>query len=265
MMNNSVHTLENRFDYAKSIIDEAAKLALDYFNNFTSLKVESKLNGQDVVSIADKNVEIFLRDKLTTAFPQDGFLGEEDGLEDGTSGYLWVVDPIDGTSNFLHGISEWCVSVGLMHDGDYVAGLISVPCRNELFLAQKGKGATLNDKPIQAGHDQSITDGLTGIGANLRVPPARVSDTINRLLSAGGMFERGGSGAIALTNVACGRFVGYYEPHINLWDVAAGICLIREAGGWVSDFQAGEGLSVGGPITTCAPHIQDELHRIVEG
>lgn len=264
-MENTVYTLENRFDFARSIIDEAAKLALDYFNNFTSLKVESKLNGQDVVSIADKNVEILLRDKLIAAFPQDGFLGEEDGLQDGTSGYLWVVDPIDGTSNFLHGISEWCVSVGLMHGQDYVAGLIAVPCRNELFLAQKDKGATLNGKPIQVGFDQSITDGFTGIGANLRVPASLVSDVIYRLLSEGGMFERGGSGAIALTNVACGRFVAYYEPHINLWDVAAGICLIREAGGWVNDFQAGEGLSQGGPIICGAPQVKQDLYRIIEG
>lgn len=264
-MNTTTHTLESRFNTARLIIDEAAKLALDYFNNFASLKVENKLNGQDVVSIADKNVEIFLRDKLITAFADDGFLGEEDGLQDGTSGYMWVVDPIDGTSNFLHGISEWCVSVGLMHNGDYVAGLIAVPCRNEVFLAMKGKGASLNGKSFHVAHDQSITDGLTGIGANLRVPANLVTEPIHRLLNAGGMFERGGSGAIALTNVACGRFVGYYEPHINLWDVAAGICLIREAGGWVNDFQAGKGLSEGGPIIACAPQIKDDLHNIING
>lgn len=252
-----------RFVLAKDVILDAAGKALSYFSDLSSLETAHKLNGQDVVSQADKAVEAMIRDRITAAFPDDGVLGEEEGLAEGPSGYLWVVDPIDGTSCFVHGIDQWCISIAVMKGDETVLGLICQPTSGDLFVARKGEGAFLNGKAISADKATSIGTGLLGVGANFRIPLKQVSIFIHLLLEAGGMFIRNGSGALMLAQVACGRLAGYYEPHINAWDCMAGLLMIREAGGWTEAFPGKGTLLTGGPVIAAAPRVRDDLLTLV--
>jgi myo-inositol-1(or 4)-monophosphatase len=253
-----------RFVLARDVILDAAAKALTYFSDLPSLESSQKLNGQDVVSQADKAVEAMIREQIAAHFPDDGILGEEEGLTEGPSGYLWVVDPIDGTSCFVHGLDQWCISVAVMKDGETVLGLICQPVNGDLFVAKAGDGAYLNGQRLRVSSKSTIANGLLGVGANFRIPLRQVSVFIHLLLEAGGMFIRNGSGALMLAHVACGRLAGYYEPHINAWDCAAGLLMIREAGGWTADFPGERGtLLTGGPVIASAPQIRDELLALI--
>lgn len=253
-----------RFVLARSVIVDAGALAQAYFVDPASLGVEHKLNGQDVVSIADRAVEALIRDNIIAAFPDDGFLGEETGLHTGTSGYVWVVDPIDGTSCFVHGLRDWCVSIALTHHDTTEFGLVNHVASNEVFAAARGQGAFLNGVPIHVDTTATLGTGLTGLGANHRVSSASVAGFAQDLLDAGGIFFRNGSGALMLTYVACGRLVAYYEAHINSWDCLAALCLIREAGGWTADFPEGDRLLEGGPVIASAPQVREQLLSLVD-
>jgi len=249
---------------ATRVIREAAALALSWFGRLSTLRIETKAGGQDVVSMADREVEQLVRARLSAAFPRDALLGEEYGLSNGNSGYTWVIDPIDGTSSFIHGSRAWCVAIALVKDKTTLAGLIFDPNANELYSAVAGRGATLNDETISVDLATDIQHGLTSVGANGRVPPQRVAVFIRRLLQAGGMFVRNGSGALSLAHVACGRLAAYYEPHMNTWDCLAAQCLIREAGGWANDVLAEGDLLQGGKVIGCAPQVRDAIMTLVE-
>ena len=259
------HEVRARIEAATSVIHEAGALATGYFSTLAELHVETKANGQDVVSIADREVEKLVRDRLSAAFPQDGFLGEEFGLSPGTSGFTWVIDPIDGTSCFLHGIRNWCVALALQDGERTAAGFILDPNAGELFSACHGEGAWLNERPIAVDLTTDLTRGLTSVGANFRVPVDTILAFLESLLNAGGMFVRSGSGALSLAHVACGRLAAYYEPHMNAWDCLAGQCLIREAGGWANDFLAEGSLLGGGRVIGCAPQLRDPLIAMIDG
>lgn len=249
---------------ATRLIAEAGRLALDHFGNLDALQVETKRDGQDAVSDADRAVEDLIRSAIAEAFPEDGLLGEERGATPGTSGWLWIIDPIDGTSPFLAGLHDWCISIAAMKDGEAEIGLILQPATGELYSAVRGSGATLNGRAIRVAEHARIDDTLLGVGANSRVPREHVADFVEALLGAGGMFYRNGSGALMLAYVAAGRLCGYYEPHINAWDCMAGLLLIREAGGWTADYPTdGPALAAGGPVLACPAGIRDELSRIV--
>ncbi|MGB1238802.1 MAG: inositol monophosphatase family protein [Pseudomonadales bacterium] len=253
-----------RLAFARTLIEEAGRVAHDYFERREELVVEHK-GLQDVVSIADQAVELLVREKIASAFPEDGFLGEEDAARDianfkaNATERIWVVDPIDGTALFLNGIPSWCISIALLVQGEIELGLIYDPCSRELFCAQRGAGATLNDKAISVANVQQITEGMTGVGFSHRVKPETCLHFLDKLLHQGGMYVRSGSGALSLAYVAAGRLIAYYEPHINAWDCLAGILLIEEAGGWVNDFLADEGLAEGNPILCGAKPLQQAL------
>lgn len=253
-----------RVQTATQVIREAAALALSWFGRLSALDVETKAGGQDIVSIADREVEQLVRARLSAAFPRDALLGEEYGLSDGGSGYTWVIDPVDGTSSFIHGSRAWCIAIALVRDKTTLAGLILDPNANELFSAVAGRGATLNDETISVDLATDLQHGLTSVGASGRVPPRQVAAFIRLLLQAGGMFVRNGSGALSLAHVACGRLAAYYEPHMNTWDCLAGQCLIREAGGWANDVLAEGDLLRGGKVVGCAPQLRDALMTLVE-
>lgn len=254
--------LARRREIAREVVREAGVSALGFFRRRAELEIEAKTGGQDVVSIADRSVEDLIRARLARAFPEDGLLGEERGLSEGRSGLTWVIDPIDGTSCFVHGFDNWCVSVALMQGGRSLLGFIFAPCRDEFFEAEEGMGATLNGAPIRTDTHATVQDCFIGLGANNRVPPRRVALFLEKLLEAGGMFVRNGSGALSLAEVACGRLGGYYEPHINIWDCAAGLCLIREAGGFTDDFTAAD-LLAGGAIAAAARGVEVELTALI--
>jgi myo-inositol-1(or 4)-monophosphatase len=257
--------IDKRFLLAKSMAVEAGKLALAYYKRRDTLVIEMKRDPQDVVSIADRDVENLIRKLVADAFPSDGFLGEEYGLQSGSSGFTWVVDPIDGTSPFVNGMPNWCVSIALLHDNQPVVGVISAPCHDELYAAAVGKGATLNEKVLSLDPARNIRNAVTGIGANNYVTPQVVAKMVEDLLTAGGNFIRNGSGALMLAYVAAGRLVGYYEPYMHAWDCLAGYCLVKEAGGWYHPFPTeGERLTKGSPVLATAPGAKEDL-RVVAG
>ncbi len=255
--------LDARLALAEAMGREAGKLALDYFKRRETLIIETKRDLQDVVSIADREVENLIRNRIHHAHPADSILGEEYGLEGGTSGFTWVVDPIDGTSPFVNGMPNWCVSIAVLHDGVPVIGVISAPCHDELYVAAAGKGATLNGKALKLDSTRNIRNALTGIGANNHVSPAFVANMVQQILEAEGNFIRNGSGALMLAYVAAGRLVGYYEPYMHAWDCLAGYCLVKEAGGWYHPFPTeGERLTKGSVVLAAGPGAIDDLRRI---
>lgn len=255
--------LEARFAAAGDIITEAGRLARVRFGEIETLSVDVKFNGQDVATSADREVEALIRARVAAAFPEDGFLGEEDGLAAGDAPYVWVVDPIDGTSCFLHGVTTWCVSVALCSGGTTLFGLIYDPNADELFAALAGRGVTLNGRAISVDSRYDISTGLVGVGGNHKVPGATIGGFITTLLDAGGMFMRNGSGALTLAHVSCGRLIAYQEQSINLWDCAAGLCLIREAGGWTSAFPEDPATTHRAPLLAGAPHVREPLEALL--
>ncbi|SES39088.1 inositol monophosphatase family protein [Rhizobium sp. NFR03] len=257
------HDLDARFTLAQTIARNAGAVALDYFNRRETLVIETKRDAQDVVSIADREVENLIRAGVADIYPEDGFLGEEYGLAAGTSGYTWVVDPIDGTSPFVNGMPNWCVSIAVLFDSKPVIGVIFAPCFDELYAAATGKGAVLNGRVLQLDPSRTIRNAVTGIGANNHVTPAFVGKMVETLMEAGGNFIRNGSGALMLAYVAAGRLVGYYEPYMHAWDCLAGYCLVSEAGGWHHPFPVdGEQLTRGSPVLAAAPGAVEDLRRI---
>ncbi len=255
--------LADRFRAAKEIAHEAGRAALAYFRDPDVLKVASK-GPQDFVSQADGAVETLIRNRIYGLFPDDGFLGEEGDTAIGEDdvGSIWVVDPIDGTTNFINQVPVWCVSIAYVRRGRIEVGVIYDPNVDELFAARRGRGAFCGETRIASSGADSLTQGTVGIGHSTRTSAAPAVDGIRRLLDAGGMYQRNGSGALMLAYVGAGRLLGYFEAHINAWDCLAGILLVREAGGWTNDFLANGGLLHGNPIIAAAPGVADALRAV---
>jgi myo-inositol-1(or 4)-monophosphatase len=259
-MTYTADNLNTRFELANSLAVEAGALALDYFNRRHELTIETKRDAQDVVSIADRNVEIFLREAVAKSFPEDGFLGEEFGHTVGSSGFTWVVDPIDGTSPFVNGMPNWCVSIGIIFNEQPVIGVINAPVHREIYAGAKGQGATLNGAVITVDPSRTVQNAVTGIGSNAYVTAEEVGRLMSEVHRRGGNLFRNGSGALMLAYVAAGRLVGYYEPYMHAWDCAAGFCLAQEAGAYVYPFPMNdEALKKGNPVFVAAPGAADEL------
>ena len=246
---------------AERIAVEAGKLGLSYFSRLGELTVVSK-GHQDMVSEADRDLETYLRGEIAVAFPDDGILGEEHGLSKGTSGYTWVLDPIDGTANFVNGIPAWSVVIACVTEADTVLGVIHEPNSRETFAATLGGGATLNGKPMRASAATRLTEGSIGTGLSNRVDWQPIVAFIADLMANGGVFFRNASGAIMLAYVASGRLLGYVEQHMNAWDCAAGLLMVREAGGLVHRIGSAELLDKGSMIITGATGVYDEIERM---
>jgi myo-inositol-1(or 4)-monophosphatase len=251
-----------RLAATEAVAREAGALALRHFRNLEALAVESK-GLQDIVSRADREVEELIRERLQSLFPEDGILGEEAGLAPGGEG-TWVVDPIDGTWCFLHGIGAWCVSIAYVRGRRTELGVIYQPDTGELFAARRGAGATLDGRAIRVSNATSLRDGTLSVGFSHRSQPQEVAPLIGRLLEQGGMYHRHGSGALGLAWAACGRLIGYVEPHMNSWDALAGLILVEEAGGLVNDFLEGEGLMKGNKVVAIAPALRDSVASLVD-
>jgi myo-inositol-1(or 4)-monophosphatase len=218
--------------------------------------------AQDWVTAADGAVERFLSEALAEAFPEDGFQGEEAG--DTRGGALrWVVDPIDGTSNFARGGARWCVSVGLLEGRRPLLGVLAAPALGETYVACAGLGATLNGKVIRAAATTALGRGIVECGWSPRVPVAEYMALCGRVMATGAMLRAGGSGALGLAETAAGRIDGYVELHINLWDVAGALAVLAEAGAVVSGFMDGDGPVSGAPILAAAPAVAQALMAAV--
>ena len=244
----------------RSIAEEAGTLAANYFAKREDLSVDVK-GHQDFVSEADKQVELLIRKKIAAELPDDAIVGEEHAPTLGTSGFTWVIDPIDGTTNFLNGVPFWCVAIAGVSDGKTQIGVIRDPNHNETFVAERGKGAFVNKRSLRL-TQQDITRGTIFVGSSRRTPPGQVAQFIDVLLQNGGIFARTGSGALGLAYVAAGRYIGYVENYMNAWDCLAGQLLCEEAGGVVEQQDANDIIANGGRVITSAPGVFEPLSEI---
>jgi myo-inositol-1(or 4)-monophosphatase len=251
--------LQQRFLIACAIAREAGALSRRRFLDRDSFTVGFK-GPQDFITEVDGEVEKLIRSRLNEAFPQDGFIGEESGAAAGGAGEpIWVVDPIDGTSNFARGTPFYCVSIACILGREIEVGVIFNPMGDELFATRRGAGATLNGVPLKAANTTALDRATIEIGWNMRSSMQTFIDLLARVAAAGSGVVRSGSGALGLAYVAAGRRDGYVENHINAWDCLAGILLVREAGGYVSDFLSGDGLKKGNPLIACAQGVKSAL------
>ncbi|GLO63483.1 inositol-1-monophosphatase [Vibrio sp. MACH09] len=255
-------SLTNRYVFIKEVAKQAGKLAFDYFQNREQLKIERKNDdGQDLVTVADRTTEDFIRNQINTHYPQDSIFGEESGLSGDNSSYTWVVDPIDGTSAFLFGLPSWCVSIALLDEQKITQiGLVYDPVHDELFHSMSGCGAYLNETRITVNEVESLNEGLFGVGVSTRIPSEKIIPFLDNLLRMGGMFYRNGSAALMLAHVAAGKLIGYYEPHLNSWDCLSGLLLIKEAGGVTNDYKSNPNwMTKGNYVLASSPGIYDKL------
>jgi myo-inositol-1(or 4)-monophosphatase len=205
------------------------------------LTVRSKQQN-DFVSEVDHAAEEAIISVLKEAYPDHGFLGEESGYKDRDAEHLWIIDPLDGTTNFLHGVPQYCVSIGLMHKGQLTQGVVYDPNRNELFTATKGVGAYLNDRRIRVSKLDKLDGALVGTGFPFKVMD-NVDDYLRMLknvMKVTSGVRRPGAAALDLAWVAAGRMDAFWEIGLSPWDMAAGALLVREAGGLMGDLDGEE-------------------------
>jgi myo-inositol-1(or 4)-monophosphatase len=257
----SIEGLAARAAFAGELARGAGRLGWRYFVGELDFTAESKGEQQDWVSAADHAVEQHIRDALAKRFPGDAMLGEEAG---GTlADCLWVVDPIDGTLNFVHGMRYWCVSIAYVEHGARRAAAIYDPSLDELFTAAAGAGARCNGAPIRVSACSSLDHALISQGYVHRHDLDTHLQLRRALLAAGAAVKDPGAGALMLAHVAAGRFDAFYEPHMHPWDALAGLLLIEEAGGRVGPYPGSGGLVAGGPVIGAAPGIFETLADLV--
>lgn len=250
-------TSDLRLSVACAVAREAGALARRRFNGRPGTAGINLKGHQDYLSAVDAEVEGLVRRRLLESFPEDSFFGEEGGGSFDNN--VWVVDPIDGTANFVRGISQFCISIAYVRDGRTQIGIIYDPMLDELFAAERGRGATLNGEAIRVSGLSDMQSATIEAGWSTRLPLSRYVELVDRILADGAGVRRGGSGALALAYVAAGRIDAYCELHMNSWDALAGLLLIEEAGGWVNDFLAGKGLSEGNVVLGCTSGLKDSL------
>jgi myo-inositol-1(or 4)-monophosphatase len=235
--------------FAESLATEAGQLALSHHNQ-NDLKVRSK-GVLDWVTEADLATEQLIRSRISATYPDDHVMGEEgdnDGEPDGTAHLTWVVDPIDGTTCFVSGLPSWCVSIACVDDkGHLFLGVIRDPTGEETFSALEGHGVTVNGLGVSV-PTKGITDGLVGVGHPRNTPDELTISFLRGLFDMGGLFYNSGSAALALAYVATGRLVGFYESDLRAWDALAGEALIRESGGWSTEFMRDGSLTTSKPV-----------------
>jgi len=229
------------------------------------LTVRSKQKN-DFVSEVDHAAEEAIINVLREAYPTHGFLGEESGYHDKQAEYLWVIDPLDGTTNFLHGVPQYCVSIALLHKGVLNQAVVFDPNRNELFTATKGVGAYLNDRRIRVSKADRLEGALVGTGFPFR-ETVNIDDYLrmlrNVMMSAAGV-RRPGAAALDLAWVACGRLDAFWELGLSPWDMAAGALLIREAGGLVGDLDGDEKYMESGRIAAANAKLFSPLLQLLK-
>ncbi len=226
------------------------------------LKIETK-SQNDFVSEVDKNAELAIINTIKESYPDHAFLGEEGGVV-GESEYVWIIDPLDGTTNYLHGFPQYAISIALEHKGVLTQAVIYDPTRNELFTASKGGGAQLNNQKIRVSGRKSLKGALIGTGFPFK-EQARLDlflDTFRAIFPMTAGIRRPGSAALDMAYVACGRLDGFWEFGLCPWDMAAGVLLIQEAGGAVSDMTGRENYLYTGDVLSGNTYVQTEMHKL---
>jgi myo-inositol-1(or 4)-monophosphatase len=263
-------TQNNHNDFVPAMAEiarEAGALLIEHFDQH--VKIEYK-GEADLVTIADRKSEILIRERIKKNWPSHDVLGEEQGLVDTGSDYRWYVDPLDGTTNFAHGFPVFCVSMALEHKNYRIAGVVYDPTRDEMFSAERGSGAYLNQERIHVSKTANLAECLvaTGFPSHKRHKNPNIYFYHQITLRTHGV-RRAGSAALDLCCVASGRFEGFWEFNLNPWDTAAGVLIVEEAGGKVTDFHGGlfqlnsrETLASNGQVHDA---LLDEFAQIFEG
>jgi myo-inositol-1(or 4)-monophosphatase len=231
----------------------------------TALTIERKSSSIDPVTQIDRAAEKIIVDIIRGRYPDHSILGEEGGGSEGTSPYRWIIDPLDGTVNFTHGLPIFCVSIGLEHDGMLIAGAVYEPNTDELYTAERGGGAYLNGSPIRISKADRLIESLliTGFPYNIHDNPHSTIERFEDFLTAAQGIRRLGSAALDLCYIAAGRGDGYWEMFIHPWDIAAGILLVEEAGGRVTDFTGASIDAFSEQVLATNGNIHDEMIAVL--
>lgn len=253
--------LSGRAELCNDVIRSAGRLVLGGFRQ--NIRRGFSMKGpQDFLTETDTASEAHIRSAIAAHFPGDGFLGEEGGGN--VSDKTWVVDPIDGTANFARGIPHFCISIAYVENAQIQIGAIYNPAQDELYLARRSAGATLNGKEIRISPTSTFDAASVELGWSGRVANEIYLRTIGDLLALGTNVRRSGSGAMALAYVADGRSDAYIELHMNSWDCAAGLLLVEEAGGIVCPFFEIGSLADGGPVLAATPAIANGVSQAAQ-
>ena len=243
-------------NFAIETARDAGQILLEKFGRHINIQKKGEIN---LVTEADLASEALIIERIKSYYPKHAILAEESGeavVMGPETSWKWIIDPLDGTTNYAHGYPCFCVTIALEHEGEIVIGVTFDPTRNELFAAEKGQGATLNGKSIRVSPADKLGDALivTGFPYDFKTRPAFARHLTEFLLQSRGV-RRDGSAAIDMAYVACGRFDGFWEEGLNPWDVAAGKLLIEEAGGQLSYYD-------GSPLSVYKPPICASNGRI---
>ena len=244
---------------------KAAKTLIRDFGEIEKLQVSLKGPG-DFVTMSDKKVEKILIDELQKARPDYSILSEEVGYIEKSEEFKWVIDPIDGTANFLHGIPHFAISIGLEKNKEIICGIIYDPIKDEMFIAEKGNGSYLNNQRIRVSSRSKLNDCMVVTGG-----PKRSSNDREKVLEEYKKFSstvdvpvrKMGSAALDMAYVAAGRFDGFWQRNLNYWDIAAGIIIVKEAGGFVTDFSGSNKYVENKTILVANSKINEEMIKVL--
>lgn len=229
-----------------------------------ALNVRSK-DHNDFVSEVDQAAEQAIKDTLIEAYPDHGFIGEEFGSDRNDAENVWIIDPLDGTTNFLHGFPQYSISIALMTNGQLTQAVVYDPNRNDLFTATKGRGAFLNDRRIRVSNRSKLQDAIIGTGFPYRdfSHLDTYCDMFKDMIKSTAGLRRPGSAALDLAYVAAGQFDGFWEIGLSQWDIAAGALLVQEAGGIVGDFEGNETWLNTGNIVAGNPKVLAQMLQVL--
>lgn len=243
----------------------AGKSLVKDFREVENLQVSTKGPG-DFVSKADRAAEDMIKADLMGERPTYGWLGEESApIEGQDPTRRWIVDPLDGTTNFLHGMPHWAISIALEHKGEIVSAVVFDPAKDEMFFAEKGAGAWMNDRRLRVSGRNKMHEAVFATGVPFgakKTLPATLQD-LARLMPACAGVRRWGAASLDLAYVAAGRYDGYWERELKAWDIAAGILLVREAGGMVAPIRDGDDILDKGAILVCNDPLFEPLKKII--
>jgi myo-inositol-1(or 4)-monophosphatase len=234
-------------NFAIRVARDAGALLRDRLGTRIDIGHKGSIN---LVTDVDLASEKLIREAISTYYPRHEILAEEGGLTESASEYRWIVDPLDGTTNYAHGYPVFCVSIGLEHKGEMIIGVVYDPMRDEMFTAERGAGAALNNRPVRVSKTEDLMQSILSTGFPYDIKTSTLTNLnhwANFAMNAQAL-RRDGAAALDLCYVACGRFDGFWELNLSPWDTAAGALIVAEAGGRITDF-------AGGPFSNYKPEI----------
>ena len=249
-------------NFAIRVAQDAGRLLRDRVGTRIDVAHKGAIN---IVTDVDIASERLIREAIATQYPRHQVLAEEGGLDESSSEYRWVIDPLDGTTNYAHGYPVFCVSIALEYQGETILGVVYDPMRDELFTAERGGGAALNNRPIRVSSTASMMESLlsTGFPYDIRTSTLTNLDHWANFAMNAQALRRDGAAALDLSYVACGRYDGFWELNLSPWDMAAGALIVTEAGGRVSDFDGGEFSSYKPEIIASNGLIHDRMVEMI--